>query len=195
MQLIIEKFKSLNIPEREINWLLSELNYQSKRWNKDTTSTAGVHDIFEFATFIKDYNNEMIHILSRKGEPVASEEAMHIIRKIAAMCISALYQNGLIDSLKIGFFDDHTMLKNPTHASNLINHFLNQMFEAQLFMRKDANLQLNFIFNVCLSVALKMEKLPLRENESCVDEFKQEHKFDSGSTMTMIKGVGMVENI
>lgn len=168
MQAIINKFSELKIPQREEQWLMSELNYQSKRWNKDTTSTEGIHDVFEFATFIQDYNNEMIHILSRKGEPVASEEAMHILRKIAAMSVSALYQNGLIDSLKIGFFDDHTMLKNPTHASNLINHFLNQMFESQLFMRTDAYLQLNFIFNVCLSVALKMEKLPLRADGSCV---------------------------
>ncbi len=168
MQAIINKFSELEIPQREQQWLMSELDYQSKRWNKDTTSTEGIHDVFEFATFIQDYNNEMIHILSRKGEPVASEEAMHILRKIAAMCVSALYQNGYINSLKFGFLNEHSFLKNPTHASNLINHFLQQMFESQLFMREDSHCNLDSIFNVCLSVALKTEKLPLRSNGACV---------------------------
>ena len=144
---------------------MSELYYQSKRWNKDTTSTEGIHDVFEFATFIQDYNNEMIHILSRKGEPFASQEAMHILRKIAAMCVSALYQNGSIDSLQFGFLNDHSFLKNPAHASNLINLFLKDIYKDQLSMSdKFANHRLISIFNVCLSVALKTSDLPLRSN-------------------------------
>lgn len=174
MQAIINKFTELKIPQREQQWLMSELYYQSQRWNKDTTSTKGIHDVFEFATFIQDYNNEMIHILSRKGEPVASEEAMHIIRKIAAMCVSSLYQSQNIDNLKFGYlkfgyFNDHSFLKNPTHAANLINHFLMGIYKDQLSMSyESANNQLTFIFNVCVSVALKAEKLPLRSNGACV---------------------------
>lgn len=163
MQKIIDKLKELQIPEREISWLLSELNYQSQRWNKDTTSTEGIHDVFEFATFIQDYNNEMIHILSRKGEPIASDEAIHIIRKIAGMCVAALYQSNSLDSLKIGYFDDHMFLKNPTHAANLINNFLSQIYDKQLFMSTLCAYGLiNFIFNVCLSLAKKTESLPER---------------------------------
>ncbi len=173
MQDIINKFTELKIPQREQQWLMSELYYQSKRWNKDTTSTKGFHDVFEFATFIQDYNNEMIHILSRKGEPFASQEAMHILRKIAAMCVSSLYQSKSIDNLKVGYFNDHSFLKNPTHAANLINHFLMDIYKDQLFMSyESANNQLTFIFNVCLSVALKTSDLPLRSN--CHTGYAQE---------------------
>ena len=71
-----------------------ERDYQDLLWNKDTTATEGNHSVAEFLMFIQDYTNEALHILSRKGEPQASEEASHIVRKVAGLSVACMEQNG-----------------------------------------------------------------------------------------------------
>jgi hypothetical protein len=72
----------------------SELDYQIARWNKETTVTEGKHSVAEFTVFMQDYLREAMTVLSRNGEPGASEQALHIIRKITAMGVSCMMQNG-----------------------------------------------------------------------------------------------------
>lgn len=74
--------------------LLSELDYQIERWNKDTTVTEGKHSVTEFLVFMDDYLREAKTMVSRNGEPGASEAALHIVRKITALGVSCMMQNG-----------------------------------------------------------------------------------------------------
>jgi hypothetical protein len=74
--------------------LLSELDYQVARWNKDTTVTEGNHSVTEFLVFMDDYLREAKTMVSRNGEPGASEAALHIVRKITALGVSCMMQNG-----------------------------------------------------------------------------------------------------
>jgi hypothetical protein len=49
----------------------------------------------EFLAFIQDYVNEALHYCARHGEPGATEFSAHSLRKIAAMAVAALEQNGV----------------------------------------------------------------------------------------------------
>lgn len=71
----------------------SELDYQSKTWNEDTTASEGNHKDNEFLVFIEDYLKEAINIVSRNGEPEASKRASNNIRKITAMVYSSSILN------------------------------------------------------------------------------------------------------
>ena len=71
-----------------------EREYQALRWNEDTTSTGGFHSVTEFLVYIRDYTEEALHVVSRNDEPKASEEASHILRKIAALAVACMEQNG-----------------------------------------------------------------------------------------------------
>lgn len=81
---------------REETWaaVVSELDHQIAVWNKETTVTEGNHSVAEFVLFMQDYVREATTVLSRNGEPFASEAALHIVRKITAMGVSCMMQNG-----------------------------------------------------------------------------------------------------
>lgn len=72
----------------------TERHYQAVRWNEETTETGGKHSVTEFLVFIQDYTNEALHVLTRNPEPQATEEALHIVRKIAALGVACMEQNG-----------------------------------------------------------------------------------------------------
>jgi hypothetical protein len=72
-----------------------ERDYQDSRWDSSTTATCGVHSNVEFLAFIQDYVNEALHYCARHGEPGATEFSAHSLRKIAAMAVAALEQNGV----------------------------------------------------------------------------------------------------
>lgn len=71
-----------------------ERDYQELRWNGHTTSTHGAHSVTEFLVFIRDYVDEALHTVSRKGEPEASELASANVRKIAALAVACMEQHG-----------------------------------------------------------------------------------------------------
>ena len=71
-----------------------ERNYQTARWNSETTTSDGVHSMEEWYTYIEDYTREAQHILSRKPKQIADAESLHIMRKIAAMAVCAMEQHG-----------------------------------------------------------------------------------------------------
>ena len=72
----------------------SELDYQLQRWNASTTVTEGNHTVGEFLVFMQDYLREAFTQISRNGEPEASEMALNTIRKITALGVSCMMQNG-----------------------------------------------------------------------------------------------------
>jgi len=72
----------------------SERAYQDTRWYKDTTASGGTHTVTEWLVFVQDYLTEAVHQSSRQPEPKASEDVLHTLRKIAAMCVACMEQNG-----------------------------------------------------------------------------------------------------
>jgi len=72
-----------------------ERRYQAERWNEHTTSTAGRHSVTEFLVYMRDYVEEALHVVSREADPEASEKALHIVRKVAALGVACMEQNGV----------------------------------------------------------------------------------------------------
>lgn len=72
----------------------SERNYQDLRWNEGTTSSGGVHSPEEWYMYIENYVNEAKGILSRENVQSSYPKAMDIMRKVAAMSVCAMEQNG-----------------------------------------------------------------------------------------------------
>lgn len=72
----------------------SERNYQDQRWNASTTTSGGLHTVAEFALFMDDYMTQMKNELSRTASPKAEELALNTLRKIVAMGVACMEQNG-----------------------------------------------------------------------------------------------------
>lgn len=76
------------------NAIDGERDYQEERWNPSTTPTAGVHSNLEFLVFIQDYVQEAMHKSSRDAGAELTF-TKHSLRKIAALAVAALEQNGV----------------------------------------------------------------------------------------------------
>ena len=70
----------------------SERDYQDAKWGH--TETCGQHSITEFIAFMQDYLQEAQHILSRESVTTGNSKAMDIMRKVTAMGVSCMEQNG-----------------------------------------------------------------------------------------------------
>lgn len=71
-----------------------ERDYQDSRWTEATTPTAGKHSNLEFLVFIQDYVNEAMHKSSREAGAELTF-TKHSLRKIAALAVAAMEQNGV----------------------------------------------------------------------------------------------------
>jgi hypothetical protein len=67
-----------------------ERAYQDTRWDP----VAHQHSPEEWIVYIEDYLNEAKHILSRESYETCHEKAMHIMRKVTAMGVCCMEQNG-----------------------------------------------------------------------------------------------------
>lgn len=76
-----------------INIVEEEIDYRNKIWNKETTSSEGVHSPEEWLMYIEDYIDEAKHLLTRENVQTSYPKAMSIMRKVAAMSIIAITQN------------------------------------------------------------------------------------------------------
>lgn len=81
--------------EQVFNAIRNERAYQTKLWME--SASEGKHSTEEFALYIQDYLQEAIHIMSREPTPKASIKGLHIMRKIAAMAIACMEQNGIYE--------------------------------------------------------------------------------------------------
>lgn len=72
----------------------SERDYQDSRWNDETTSTGGRHTVDEYVLYMIDYIAEARKQLSRNASPEAQELALNTVRKVAAMGVACMEENG-----------------------------------------------------------------------------------------------------
>lgn len=77
------------------NAIDGEREYQDIRWNVSTTTSEGTHSNVEFLVYIRDYVEEALHFCSRNGDPIANDFAKKNLRKIAALAVAAMEQNGV----------------------------------------------------------------------------------------------------
>lgn len=84
------------MPTREqvFDIIETERRYQDLLWGP--TQERGDHTVTEFLVYVEDYVSEAKHIMSRHASPGADEEALHILRKVAALCVACMEQNGAI---------------------------------------------------------------------------------------------------
>lgn len=66
--------------------------YQDARWVTD--GYPHVHTVTEWLVYIDSYLREAMYVVSRGDEPACTEQALHIVRKIAAMGVACMEQNG-----------------------------------------------------------------------------------------------------
>ena len=66
----------------------SERNYQDDKWPGHT------HSFEEYAVYMEDYLAELKHLLSRNNSADVLFEAQSIMRKVTAMGVAAMEQNG-----------------------------------------------------------------------------------------------------
>jgi len=74
----------------------TERDYQDARWNEDTTSSRGLHSVTEWLVYMQDYLDEAKHTVSRASDEEIGTKALEIIRKITAMGVACMEQNGAI---------------------------------------------------------------------------------------------------
>lgn len=72
----------------------SERDYQDRKWNCETTPTCGKHSVTEFLVYMRDYCEEALHHISRNADPDATTSALENVRKITALGVSCMEQNG-----------------------------------------------------------------------------------------------------
>ncbi len=72
-----------------------ERAYQAERWNENTTTSKGNHSVTEFLVYMRDYVEEALHHVSRNADPGAQEFALNSVRKIAALGVACMEQNGV----------------------------------------------------------------------------------------------------
>jgi len=70
-----------------------ERDYQDSKWNPIEDHQ---HSVEEWLVYIDDYVSEAKHALSRKPYSDSLPLALHTLRKIAAMGVAALEQNGVL---------------------------------------------------------------------------------------------------
>ena len=66
----------------------SERDYQDERWELDD------HSLEEWLVYIEDYVDEAKHILTRGEGEEAQQKALEALRKVAALAVAAMEQNG-----------------------------------------------------------------------------------------------------
>lgn len=79
---------------KAIDAVWQERDYQDTLWNASTTPTGGVHSNLEFLVFIQDYVQEAFHKSSREAG-AELDFTRDSLRKIAALAIAAMEQNGV----------------------------------------------------------------------------------------------------
>lgn len=74
----------------------SERAYQKKWENPELTDSGGRHSNVEFLVYIRDYVEEALHSASRDPDPTARTQNTNALRKIAALAVAAMEQNGVL---------------------------------------------------------------------------------------------------
>lgn len=73
-----------------------ERAYQMKWENPEITDSGGRHSNLEFLVYIRDYVEEALHFGSREPDPKFTTFSQNNLRKIAALAVAAMEQNGVL---------------------------------------------------------------------------------------------------
>lgn len=71
-----------------------ERDYQNSLWNGELMTNKGIHSLEQWCVYIEDYVNEIKRSFSREPREVATLKGLNNMRKIAAMAVCAMEQNG-----------------------------------------------------------------------------------------------------
>lgn len=71
-----------------------ERDYQDRRWGPEDTE--GKHSVTEFVAFMGDYMDQARHECSRHANPEADQLALATLRKVVAMGVACMEQNGVV---------------------------------------------------------------------------------------------------
>lgn len=74
--------------------LNGERDYQDSL--SSTSETAGVHTLAEWALYIDAYSNDLKQLLSHTWGPESTWKGLEILRKITAMGVACMEQNGAV---------------------------------------------------------------------------------------------------
>jgi hypothetical protein len=72
----------------------SERDYQDFRWNPSTSTSGGQHTVSEWILYMEAYLHEARQKVSTQASPKAEEEALECLRKVTAMGVACMEQNG-----------------------------------------------------------------------------------------------------
>jgi len=73
-----------------------EREYQNAKWSADTTESGGWHEPYVWLGIIRDYVREADTFWCRNPNPQADDFVKNALRKIAALSVAGLEQNGVI---------------------------------------------------------------------------------------------------
>lgn len=79
--------------EKALEAIRSEREYQDRLWG--SAESKGQHTVPEFILFMQNYLREAEDVVCRFASPKCDEEALHIIRKVVAMGVACMEQNGI----------------------------------------------------------------------------------------------------
>lgn len=72
----------------------SELDYQETKWNPETTTSGGRHSVAEYLLYIEHHVSVARTLLSTLPSPQSEDQGLEHIRKITALGVRTMMQNG-----------------------------------------------------------------------------------------------------
>lgn len=72
----------------------TERDYQDSLWNEGTTTSGGRHTVPEFLLYMEHYLTEARRVSSTHPDPEAVFLALELVRKVTALGVSCMEQNG-----------------------------------------------------------------------------------------------------
>lgn len=87
----------VNTTDEAFEAILHERQYQDLRWNAENSSSEGQHSHEEWIVYIEAYLTEMKQKLAHSGDRATQEVICGQWRKVAAMAVACMEQNGVVD--------------------------------------------------------------------------------------------------
>jgi len=86
--------KRMGAMEKALEAIRKEREYQDRLWGN--AASRGKHTVPEWILFMQNYLKEAEDVVCRKAAPLCDVDALHAIRKIAAMAVCCMEQNGIV---------------------------------------------------------------------------------------------------
>ena len=86
--------KKIDVMEKAFEAIRKEREYQDSLWGN--AASRGKHTVPEWILFMQNYLKEAEDVVCRKAYPKCDVDALHAIRKVAAMAVCCMEQNGIM---------------------------------------------------------------------------------------------------